>query len=125
MFLRWTRSDKWLYAAEVDGKMTNDSLSLTFYFGPSADPTSSGDKKTIELIGTKVEEISLLQGSVNVNLSVSWLNPPTATNVSEAIDKVSDFIKSGYTPLLNISGNIVEGSVANVGIDSLLMVDIG
>lgn len=127
MFLRWTRTNKWLYAAEVNGKIINDNLSLTFYFGPNEDPTSGGDKKTIQLSGTKAEEVVLVQESVYVTLNISWLNPiePANSSVNEAIKIDKDDIKFGHSPLISISGNIVEGDVANVAIDSLLIVDIG
>jgi hypothetical protein len=122
MFLRWTRTDKWLYAAEVSGKMINEELTLTFNFGPNDNPKNGGNEKVIVLNGSQAVDVTLVQESVSVYLSVSWLNPPTAKNMKEAFSKMAEMIQSGYTPLININGSIVEPNVANVAVDTLLLV---
>lgn len=102
-FIRWSRSDKWLYGADISAKWTSkseDEMILTISFGPNANP-AAGVQKNVKLFYKNYNgNVILKQESVVLDLNLTWENPT----------------EKQVTPKIVINGNILEGYVANVAI---------
>ncbi len=113
-FITWTQIDKWVYGTAIEAKWIhekgpNKEFKVTVYFGPYADPrTGVSEILDLSLMSNIPEIVNLTQEGVTLSGQLTWHNKkdPSAS------------------PQILFKGVIVKGSVANVGLEVLIPVDV-
>jgi hypothetical protein len=121
MFISWTNVTMWQYGANINAQWASEKkneITLTVLFGSASGPVGSGpasgtlsgpiETKTVALSinHNAPENVVLQQGSVVLDLNFTWESPEAGQD----------------NPKINFNGNIIDGGVANVGIDAYLNV---